>query len=67
VDILRFLDRRGRVLKDEFFEFIPMSLFEVEARCSSVGVANRNKLEIDVYGEVVGSQTWESVPFECGI
>jgi len=38
------------VLRDEFFEFMPMSLFEVEGRCSSVGVANGSKLEIDVYG-----------------
>jgi len=36
-----------------------MSLFEVEGRVSSVGVANGSKLEIDVYGEVVGSQTRE--------
>jgi len=66
VDILRFLDRRGRVLRDEFFEFIPMSLFEVEGRGSIVGVANGSKLEIDVYGKVVGSQTWEGAPFACG-
>jgi len=51
------------VLRDEFFEFIPMSLFEVEGWGSSVGLANGKKLEIDVYGEVVGSQTWEGVPF----
>jgi len=57
VDILCFLDRRGTVLRDEFFEFIPMSLFEIEGQSSSVGVANRSKLEIDVYREVVGSQT----------
>jgi len=37
VDILLFIDRKGRVLRDEFFEFIPMSLFEVEGRGSSVG------------------------------
>jgi len=49
VDILRFLDRRGRVLSDEFFKFIPMSIFEVEGWGSSVGVANGSKLEIDVY------------------
>jgi len=73
VDILRFLDRRGTVLSDEFlsnfdeyFEFIPMSLFEVEGQGSSVGVANGSKLEIDVYGEVVGFQTWEGAPFTCG-
>jgi len=65
VDILRFFDRRGRVLRDKFFEFIPMSLVKVEDRSSSVGVANGNKLEIDVYGEVVGSQTWEGAPFAC--
>jgi len=58
VDTLRFLDRRGRVLRNEFFEIIPMSLFEVEGRSSSVGVANESRLEIDVYGEVVGSQSW---------
>jgi len=57
VDILCFLDRRGRVLRDVFFKFIPMRLFEVEGWGSSVGVANGSKLEIDVYGEVVGSQT----------
>jgi len=64
--VLCFLSRRGRVLSDEFFEFIPMSLFEVEGCSSSVGVANGSKLEIDVYGEVVGAQTWEGVPFTCG-
>jgi len=58
--IFCFLDKRGRVLRDEF---IPMSLFEVEGRASSVGVANGSKLEIDVYGEVVESQTWEGAPF----
>jgi len=39
-----FLDRRGRVLSDEFFEFIPMSLFEVEGRGSSNGVANGSRV-----------------------
>jgi len=57
---------RGRVLRDVFFEFIPTSLFEVEFRGSSIGMANGSKLQIDVYGEVVGSQTWEGVPFACG-
>jgi len=66
VDILRFRDRRGRVLEDEFFEFIPMSLFEVEGRGSSVGVANESKLEIDVYEEFVGFQTLDGAPFTCG-
>jgi len=66
VDILRFLDREGRVLKDVFFEFILMSLFEIENRGSSIGMVNGSKLEIDVYGEVVGSQTWEGAPFACG-
>jgi len=66
VDILRFLDRRGRVISDEFFEFIPISLFEVEGWGSSVGVANGSKLEIDVNGEVIGAQTWEGTPFTCG-
>jgi len=66
VDILRFLDRRGRVLRDEFFEFFPISLFEVEGRGSSVDVTNGSKLEIDVYGEVVRSQTWEATPFARG-
>jgi len=53
------------VISDEFFEFIPMSLFETEGWGSSVGVANERKLEIDVYGMVVGSQTWEGAPFAC--
>jgi len=60
------VDRKGRVLNNEFFEFIPLSLFEVEGRGSSVGVENGSKLEIDVYGEVVGAQTWKGVPFTCG-
>jgi len=50
VDILCFLDRKGRVLRDVFFEFIPVSRFEVEGRGSSNDVANGSKLEIDVYG-----------------
>jgi len=50
----------------EFFEFIPMSLFEVEGWGSSVGMANGSKLEIDVYGEIVGALTWEGAPFACG-
>jgi len=54
------------VLSDEFFEFIPMSLFEVEDRGSSVGVSNGSKLEIDVYGEVVEAQTWEGALYTCG-
>jgi len=54
------------VLSDEFFESIPMSLFEVEGRGSSVGVTNGSKLKIDVCGEVVGAQTWEGVLFTCG-
>jgi len=66
VDILRFFDRRGRVLRDKLFEFISMSLFEVEGRGSSICLANGSKLEIDVYGEVVGAQTWEGVPFTSG-
>jgi len=66
VDILHFLDRRRRVLRDKFFQFVLMSLFEVEGQSSSVGVANGSKLEIDVYGEVVRSQTWYGVPFACG-
>jgi len=45
------------VLRDVFFEFVPMILFEVEGQGSSIGVANGSKLEINVYGEVVGSQT----------
>jgi len=50
-----------------FFEFIPMSFFEVEGRRSSIGVTNGSKLEFDVYEEVVRSQTWEEdVPFACG-
>jgi len=57
VDILRFLDRMGRVLSDEFFEFIPMILFEVEGQGSSVGLANVSKLEIDVYGELSEPRT----------
>jgi len=44
------------VLSDEFFEFIPMSLFEVKGWGLSVGVANVSKLEIAIYGEVVGAQ-----------
>jgi len=40
--------------------------FEVEGRGSSVGVVNRSKLEIDVYGVVVRSQTWEGAPFAYG-
>jgi len=66
VDILSFLDRSGRVFRDKFFEFIPMSLFVVEGRGSSVGMANESKLDIDVHKEVVGSQTWKSAPFACG-
>jgi len=66
VEILRFLDRSGKVLKDEFFEFIPLRFFEVESLGSSVCVANGSKLEIDVYGDVVGSQTWEGALFACG-
>jgi len=65
VNILHFLDRRKRVHSDEFFDFIPMSFFEVEGRSSSVGVANGSKLEIDVYGEVVGAQIWEGALFTC--
>jgi len=66
VDILCFLDREGRVLRDVFFKFMPMSLFEVESCGSSISVANGSKLEIDVYGKVVRSQTWEGAPFTCG-
>jgi len=66
VDILHYLDRRERVLSNKFFEFISMSLFEVEGRGSSVGVANGNNLEIDINGEVVGAQTWEDAPFTYG-
>jgi len=62
VDILHFLNRKGRVLRDEF---IPMNLFEVEGRGSSISVVNGSKLEIDVYGEVIRSQTWEGAPFAC--
>jgi len=65
VDILHFLDREGRVLRNVFFEFIPMSLFEVEGRGSSISVANGSKLEIDVDWEVVRSQTLEGAPFAC--
>jgi len=54
------------LLSDEFFEFIPMIIFEVEGWGSSVNVANGSKLEIDVYGEVVGAQSWEGAPFTCG-
>jgi len=43
-----------------------MSLFEVEGWGSSVGVVNGSKLDIDVYGEVVRSQTWEGAPFAYG-
>jgi len=32
-----FLDRRGRVISDEFFVFIPIDLFEIERWGSSVG------------------------------
>jgi len=66
VDILRFLDREGRVLRNVFFEFSPMSFFEVEGRGSGVGVVHGSKLEIDIYGEVVESHTWEGAPFICG-
>jgi len=59
VNILCFLDRRGRVLRDKFFEFIPMSVFEVEGCGSSVVVVNGSKFEIDVNGNVVGAQTRE--------
>jgi len=65
VDILRFLNRERRVLRDVFIEFIPMSLFELVSQDSSINVANGSKLEIDVNGEVVGSQTWEGAPFTC--
>jgi len=54
------------VLSDEFFKFIPMSLFEVECWGSSVGLAIESKLEIDVYGEVVGAKTWKEVPITFG-
>jgi len=57
VNILRFLDRRERVISDEFFELIRMGLFEIEGRGSSVGVANESKLDMDVNGEIVGAQT----------
>jgi len=63
VNILHFLDRRGRVISDEF---IPMGLFEIEGWGSSVGVANGSKLRINVNGEVIRAQTWEGVPFTCG-
>jgi len=66
VNILRFLDKRGRVISDEFLEFIPMGLFEVEGWDSSVGVADRSELESDVDGEVVEAQIWEGAPFTCG-
>jgi len=66
VNILLFLDRRERVLSVESFEFFPISLFEVKAWSSSVGVANGSKLDIDVYEDVVGIQTWEVAPFACG-
>jgi len=65
VNILRFLVKRGRVLSDEFFKFIPISLFEFEGWGSSVGVANGSKLEIDEYGEVVGAHTWKGAPITC--
>jgi len=29
-------------------------------------MTNGSKLEIDVYGEVVGSQTWEGAPSDLG-
>jgi len=54
------------VLRDVFFKFISMSLFEAEGQGSSVGVAKGSKLEIDVYGEVVRFQTWEGAPFARG-
>jgi len=66
VDILRFLDRMVRELSDEFFEFIPMSHFEIEGWGPSVGVADGSKLVTDVNGEVVGSQAWEGAPLTCG-
>jgi len=38
VNILNFLNRRERVISDEFFEFIPMGLFErLELECRSAG------------------------------
>jgi len=37
-------------------EFIPKCLFKIEGWGSSVGVSNGNKLEIDVYEEVVRAQ-----------
>jgi len=37
----------------------------LEGLGSSISVANESKLENDVYGEVVGSQTWEGAPFAC--
>jgi len=66
VNILHFLDRRERVLSDEFFEFIPMGLFKIEGWGSSIGITKGSKLGSDVDGEVIGTQTWESVPFTCG-
>jgi len=53
------------VISDEFFEFIPMYLFEVEGWGLSVGVANGSKLEIDICGEVMRAQAWEDAPFTC--
>jgi len=66
VNILGFIDRRERLISDKLLKFIPMGLFEIEGRGSSVGLANGSKWEGDVNGEVIRAQAWESAPFTCG-
>jgi len=41
------------VISDKFLEFIPMGLFEIEGRGSSVGVAYGSEWESDVDVKVV--------------
>jgi len=65
VNILRFLDRKGRVISDEFLEFKTMYLFETEGWGSSVEVADGSELESDV-NVVIGAQAWKGAPFPCG-
>jgi len=55
VNILCFLDRKGRVINDEFLEFIPYVVFEIESRCTCARVANASKRERNVDGEVAGT------------
>jgi len=66
MDILHFLDRMKGCSEMNFSNSSQWAFLKLKAGGSSVGVANGCKLEIDVYGEVVGSQNWEGAPFACG-